>query len=112
MAANLQTVKARVDDVAIVDMDEMELVTWSSARCQFLAIEALNGYTWCSYHIPRLAAFWLISLREQRQTTGDEHLRNVDAKGGQTVSIRRLLRLDLTIDNAAPLSGYECIGRA
>lgn len=30
---------------------------------------------------PRLAAFWLISLRQQRQTTGDEHLRNFDAKG-------------------------------
>lgn len=30
---------------------------------------------------PRLAAFWLISLREQRKTSGDEHLRNVDAKG-------------------------------
>lgn len=27
-------------------------------------------------------------------------------------SIRRLLRLDLTNYNAAPLSGYECIGRA
>lgn len=34
---------------------------------------------------PRLAAFWLISLREQRKTSGDEHLRNVDAKGDQTV---------------------------
>lgn len=61
---------------------------------------------------PRLAAFWLISLREQRQTPGEEHLRNSDAKGNQTGSIRRLLRLDLTNDNAAPLSGYECIGRA
>lgn len=30
---------------------------------------------------PRLAAFWLISLRQQRKTSGDEHLRNVDAKG-------------------------------
>lgn len=32
---------------------------------------------------PHLAAFWLISFREQRQTPtpGDEHLRNVDAKG-------------------------------
>lgn len=24
---------------------------------------------------PRLAAFWLISLREQRKTSGDEHLK-------------------------------------
>lgn len=30
---------------------------------------------------PRLAAFWLISLREQRKTSGDEHLRKFDAKG-------------------------------
>lgn len=54
---------------------------------------------------PRLAAFWLISLREQRKTSGDEHLRNVDAKGDQTVSIRRLLRLDLTNDNALRYQG-------
>lgn len=38
----------------LVDMDEVELVTWSSARCQFLATEALNGCTGCSYHIPPL----------------------------------------------------------
>ncbi|KAI5366169.1 hypothetical protein Slin15195_G076920 [Septoria linicola] len=53
MAASLQTIKAR-DDVVMVDMDEVELVTWS-ARCQFLATEALNGCT--------------------GETTGDEHLR-------------------------------------
>jgi len=54
---------------------------------------------------PRLAAFWLISFREQRQTPGEEHLRNVDAKGDQTVSIRRLSRLDLTNDNALRYQG-------
>lgn len=43
MAANLQTIKARDDVVVMVDMDEVELVTWSSARCQFLATEALNA---------------------------------------------------------------------
>lgn len=92
-----------------------KLVTWSSVRRQFLATEALNARMYMVYLAiisPRLAAFWLISFREQRKTSGDEHLKNVDAKGDQTVSIRRLLRLDLTNDNAAPLSGYECIGRA
>lgn len=72
----------------MVDMDEVKLVTWSSARWQFLATEALNaqmdvhGVATIS---PRLAAFWFISFREQRKTSGDEHLRNFDAKGDQTV---------------------------
>lgn len=54
---------------------------------------------------PRLAAFWLISFREQRKTSGDEHLRIFDAKGDQIVSIRRLLRLDLTNNNALRYQG-------
>lgn len=76
--------KARDDDVIMVDMNEVEVVRWSSARCQFLATEALNARMYMVYLAiisPGLAAIWLISLREQRQTTGDEHLRNFDAKG-------------------------------
>lgn len=92
----------------MVDMNEVELVTWSSARCQFLATEALNARMdvhGVAIISPRLAAFWLISLREQRKTSGDEHLRNFDTKYNQTVSIRRLLRLDLTNDNALRYQG-------
>lgn len=83
MAANLQTIKARDDDVVMVDMNEVETGHMVVGK---VPVSHDRGAQCPDVHgvaiiSPRLATFWLISFREQRKTSGHEHLRNVDAKG-------------------------------
>lgn len=85
-----------------------KLVTWSSARCQFLATEALNARMYMVY-LAIISPAWRHSGSYRSANKGKPLATSTSEILMQKVikqfSIRRLLRLDLTNDNALRYQG-------